>query len=228
MTPASSKSLKVDLHTHSEASPDGGLSAEAYRKKLESGQLDYIAITDHDRIDFAVGLKRGADSLGGLAERIIVGEEIRSSQGEIIGLYLQETIPPGMTAIETVDAIRQQGGLVYVPHPFETVRQGLPAGILELIADDVDIIEVHNGRAVFQNRGAEAAGWAVSLGWAAAASSDAHSAAGWGRTFSVIDEVPDRGNLVRLLYEANHRNRFPGMRAILSPKYNKLRKRARR
>src|SRR5580658_33632 len=103
--------LKIDLHTHSVASPDGGIMADKYRECLELGKLDYIAITDHNSIDFALNLRTEFE------RKIIVGEEILTSEGEIIGLFLSELVPPNLSPIETIELIKRQGGLVYVPHP---------------------------------------------------------------------------------------------------------------
>jgi len=158
----------IDLHTHSVASPDGSLDLEDYRTILQQGRLQFIAVTDHNTIDMAVQLQAQ------LGNAVIVGEEITTGQGEIIGLYLSHTIPPQKTALDAVRAIKKQGGLVYIPHPFETVRSGIPAEALNQIADQVDIIEVHNGRAIFQNYAKEALAWAKAEGVPGAASSDAH------------------------------------------------------
>lgn len=212
--------VKIDLHTHSTASPDGGLTAAHYRQALHSGRLDVIAVTDHNRIDFAQTLQA---ELG--ADQVIVGEEIMTSQGEIVGLYLQSVVPAGLDLAQTVAAIRQQGGLVYVPHPFETVRSGLSPAALAAIADQVDIIEVYNGRAAFQRRHKQAAAWAALHDSAGAASSDAHGPRGWGRTYSLVAERPVRGTLVGLLRQAEYYMRPPSVGALISPKLNRLRKR---
>jgi len=164
----------IDLHTHSAASPDGSLSLEDYRTILQQGRLQCIAVTDHNTIEMAQQLQAA------LGECIIVGEEITTTEGEIIGLYLTETIPPMMTPTETVQAIEAQGGLVYIPHPFETVRKGVTAETLQTIANNVDIMEVHNGRAIFQNYSEHAMAWARTHNTPGAASSDAHGKAGWG------------------------------------------------
>lgn len=211
--------IKVDLHTHSTASPDGGLTAHDYRTMLDSGGLDYVAVTDHDTIAFAQQLQAE------LGERVIIGEEVRTVDGEIIGLYLTETVPGGLSLAEAITAIRQQGGLVYVPHPFETVRSGLSRPVLDAVAGQVDIIEVYNGRAAFQKRHKKTAAWAALHAAAGAASSDSHGHSGWGRTYSVLPAVPDRDSLVSLLRVAQYEVRLPGARAVLSPKLNRLRKR---
>lgn len=209
---------KIDFHTHSIASPDGSLDTKAYERMLRHG-LDYIAITDHNTITMAQEIQRD------LGEHIIIGEEITTSRGEIVGLYLRQTIPAQLSPAETVTLIHEQGGLVYIPHPFETVRKGLSATDLEEIAAAVDIIELHNGRAVFQNKTREAYTWAAAHNVAGAASSDAHGAIGWGRTFTVLPETPTRKNLTRLLQKAEYRIGNPGVRALLYPKFNRLRKR---
>ena len=215
------KRIKIDLHTHSEASPDGALTTADYRRILENDLLDYIAVTDHNRTDFAFRLR---DELEDLGDRIIIGEEIRTTHGEIIGLYLKETVPPHMTPQETVDAIHAQGGLVCIPHPFETVRQGIQPEALELVAADVDIIEVHNGRAVFQNKSKQAYAWMALHNCTGAANSDCHAPSGWGRTRTRIAEAPTRRNLLGLLREAEYDVAFPGVKAVLYPKLNRLRK----
>lgn len=210
--------FKVDLHTHSQASPDGGLTREDYRKMLLSGKLDFIAVTDHNDIAYALALHEL------LGDQIIVGEEITTVEGELIGLYIKDKIPAGLSVAEAAKAIREQGGLVYVPHPFETVRKGLPRVALEEIVHDVDIVEIRNGRAVFQDRSKEAVAWAENYRLPGAASSDSHGRHGWGRTFSMIAEAPTRATLAALLRDATYNARSPGVRGVLHPKMNRLRK----
>ncbi len=210
---------KVDLHTHSIASPDGSLTEADYSKMLESGKLDYIAVTDHNTISFAVGLN---DKLG---SRIVVGEEITTLDGEIIGLYLKSVIKAGMSAADTVAAIKAQGGLVYIPHPFETVRKGVSLDTLNAIAKDVDIVETQNGRAFFQNKSKLAETWAAEHKVPRAASSDAHGWHGWGKTYSVSESMPTRASLANLLSKATYQVSMPGLRAVLYPKLNRIRRR---
>lgn len=211
--------FKVDLHTHSIASPDGALRARDYHNILASGALDFVAITDHNRIDFAQLQQKQ------LGEKIIVGEEITVREGEIIGLFLGKVVPAGLSAVEAVAAIRAQGGLVYIPHPFETVRKGLSLAALDSIAAEVDVMEIHNGRAMFQNRAASAEKWAQAYTVARVASSDAHGKRGWGSTYSIIEAVPTRENLAELLSRASYSRKYVGILGILYPKINRLRKR---
>lgn len=211
--------LKVDLHTHSVASPDGGITLKQFRGALEAGLLDCIAITDHNRIDFAT------QAYAELGARIIIGEEIMTNAGEIVGLFLKELVRPGMSPEDTIAAVREQDGLVYIPHPFETIRKGLHPAALELIQHDVDIIEVCNGRAFLQNRGEQALVWAKLNNVAAAASSDAHGLRGLGRTFTALPEMPERDTITSLLKNGVLHTRRPSVRGLLGPKYHGFRKR---
>lgn len=210
--------IKVDFHTHSVKSRDGAITAEQYTDVIENGTLDYVAITDHNHISFAVELQKT------LGEKIIVGEEINALEGEIIGLFLTEKIPRDLPAKEVVQRIKSQGGLVYVPHPFETVRRGISMQTLTSIMDSVDIIEAFNGRAFFQNRGPEATKIARLHNKAIAASSDAHGAKGLGTTFTSIAEPPSAANLVSQLQTGKLATKRPPLKTLLYPKANRVRK----
>lgn len=210
--------FKVDLHTHSEASPDGGITAKQYQQVLNSGTLDYIAITDHNTTDFAQQLQQQ------LGPQIIVGEEIMTTHGEIIGLYLTETIPGGLSPDDTIAHIQAQGGLVYIPHPFETVRKGLHPELLDRLQSHVDIVETCNGRVFLQNKGEQAVVWSRINHIVAAASSDAHGLRGLGRTYTDISQAPTRDNLIELLTNATLITNRPTVRGLLYPKYHRIRK----
>ncbi len=212
----------VDLHTHSTASPDGSLTATHYAQALGQRKLQCIAVTDHNTVDMALRLHER------FGDAIIVGEEITTQEGEIIGLYLHETVRPMLALEEAIAAIKRQGGLVYIPHPFETVRKGITEVALDRIAKDVDIIEVHNGRAVFQNRSRDAAVWSAAHAIPGAAGSDSHGVAGWCRTYNQLRAMPARDTLVDLLAGAGYKHASPGVRGVLYPKFNRVRKNWRR
>lgn len=150
-----------------------------------------------------------------------------TSHGEIVGLFLKELVPAGLSPLDTVKKIKDQGGIVYIPHPFETVRKGMGPQALEEIADYVDVIEVCNGRAFLQNRSAQAVVWARLNGKDAAASSDAHGFRGLGRTYSSLPEMPTAQNLLQILDRAVLRTQNPTLRALMYPKYHKVRKKLR-
>ena len=213
---------KIDLHTHSVASHDGGINAAQYARVIAENMLDIIAVTDHNRIDFATQL--AAD----LGDRIIVGEEIMTTSGEIIGLYLTEPIRSGLTPLETVKRIKDQHGLVYIPHPFESVRKGLHPSAIEELIDYIDIVEVVNGRAFLQNRSAQAAIWARLNHIVGAASSDAHGIKGLCRTYTQVHKLPDLSSLVEEISLGSPMTSRPSPRALFYPKYNKFKKKIRK
>ncbi len=213
---------KVDLHTHSIASPDGGTTEAQYVSALEKGVLDCVAITDHDRIDFA--LKVHAK----LGNKIIVGEEISTSEGELIGLFLTKRIKPGLTATETALQIKSQGGIVYVPHPFETVRKGLTEQTLNQIRQCVDIIETMNGRAFAQNKSPEATAWSRTNDVASFASSDSHHSGGLGKTFTELSDIPTKELIVALSRSGKKHYEKPSLDDVLAPKRNRLLKKIKR
>lgn len=176
-----------------------------------------MAITDHGSIDFALDARKE------FGEQIIVGQEIMTNQGEIIGLYLHKPIKDGQEIMTAIRHIKEQGGLVYVPHPFENVRKGITEATLGSIISQVDIIEAANGRAMFQNKRKLASEWATTSGTAMAASSDAHGRFGWGYTYSSVLHKPTKATLVTLLADAAYATGNVGI-GVVYPKLNRLKK----
>lgn len=212
-----SNQFRLDLHTHSIISHDGGIDAEEFRKLLADESV-CVAITDHNQISFAKNLKTE------LGERIIVGEEILSSEGEIIGLFLNELIPAGLSAMETIERIKKQGGLVYLPHPLEKTRHGLRMDTLERISGVIDIVEVFNARTREPWLSKKIAAYALEHNIAQAASSDAHGPGGFGSAYSCLSELPTRENLFELLKNARlEKHRAPFL-SLFEPARNKLKK----
>ena len=209
--------IKIDLHTHSVGSPDGGITLEEYSRLLDDKVLDMIAVTDHDSIEQALIIQSK------LGPRIIIGEEITSLEGEIIGLFLNQKVEPGLSAIKTVQAIKSQGGLVYIPHPFETVRKGITQSAIDSISDEIDIVEVYNGRAVFQNKGPQALTWARLHNKIGAASSDAHGLKGIGTTYSSVESVPTKESFLEVLKTVRLTTKRPPLLSLFYPKYNRFR-----
>jgi len=161
----------VDLHCHTRASFDCLSSPKAVVRAAADRGLTHLAITDHDRIDGA--LEARALAPAGLT--VIVGEEVKTRGGDLICLFLREAIPPGLSATEAIQAAREQGGLVGIPHPFDRLRGSLlrdPA--MEALASIVDWVETHNARVL--GRGNErAVAFAREHGLPGVAVSDAHS-----------------------------------------------------
>lgn len=209
---------KIDLHTHSILSPDGGITKEQYRRIFQKGTLDFIAVTDHNEINFALELNQ---ELGG---KIIVGEEIKTEQGELVGLYLKKFIQPGLKAKETIKLIKAQGGLVYLPHPFEHFRWGISWDFLPEITEAIDIIEVFNARGFFSPKRQELIKLALKENKAYAVSSDAHSFGEIGRAYTVIEKKPTRKNLTRLLSQPKTKIGKINFLYLFSPTANRIRK----
>lgn len=141
--------IRVDLHVHTKYSGDCVLSPDKLIDACEKMGIKCIAVTDHDTIEGAIKLKEIAPF------KVIIGEEIRTQDGEINGLFLIEEIPPGLSAEETIRRIKSQGGLVYIPHPFSFFRrEAMYIDKLHEIYSHADIIECYNGRnfLFFENR----------------------------------------------------------------------------
>lgn len=210
--------IKIDLHTHSTISPDGAgsITASDFERLLKQGVLDCIAITDHNETSLAQIMHKK------LGDKIIVGEEITSTDGEIVGLFLKKTIPPGLSAKQTIKAIREQSGLVYIPHPFEIFRKGLQKEVLETIINDIDILEVFNGRGRMRGKPKESEEFAKKYNLVKAASSDAHGFYGIGRTFSIIEKIPDKNSLKKLLSKGSLQKKHAPLWTYLYPLVNMI------
>ena len=176
--------VRVDLHSHTMWSGDSTTTPEEIEQAVVESGLDVVCITDHNAI-------RGAEELAGsLPCRVIVGEELRTHAGEIIGLFLSERIPYGTPPAEAAAAIRAQGGIVYIPHPFDPMRRNLDEGALVELADAglVDAIEVLNAKTSLSSLNRRAADFAASRGLLAGAGSDAHVPDALGAAYV---EMPD-------------------------------------
>jgi len=170
--------MKVELHSHTRHSRDCLLSYERIIAVCQRRGIGALAVTDHNEIDGAFAMRERAPF------PIIVGEEIFTSQGEIIGLFLKEFIPRGLTPQETVSCIHEQGALVYVPHPFDSYRKGaVGQAVLDAILPDIDLIEALNARNIRHEDDEKALRYADEHGLAMAAGSDAHSVGEFGNAY---------------------------------------------
>jgi predicted metal-dependent phosphoesterase TrpH len=180
----------ADLHCHSSASFDSLSGPETLIRNARRFGLTHLAITDHERIDGALRARDLAAS--GREEprvQVIVGEEVRTTGGDLIGLFLERAVAPGQSPMDTAAAIHEQGGLVGVPHPFDRFRSSAGSladeATMTELSQSVDYIEIHNARAVgaANHRAAELA---HALSVPGAASSDAHSALEVGVAYTIL------------------------------------------
>lgn len=176
--------VRVDLHCHTMWSGDATTTPDEVADAVGAAGLDVICVTDHNTLN---GARELADAV---PCRVIVGEEVRTGAGELIGLFLTERVPPGLGAAETARRIRDQGGAVYVPHPFDPMRANLrPDALDALVAEGlVDAIEVRNAKTSLEHLNRQAADYAAAHGLRAGAGSDAHVPDAFGAAYV---EVPD-------------------------------------
>lgn len=169
--------MRLDLHCHSEASADCITPLTGFPERCKERGIRVQAITDHNEVWGAQRLKdivETSEASGYLS--IIVGEEVSTNEGEIVGLFLQEKIPAGLSPEETVAEIKAQGGLVLLPHGFDPLkRHALKEAARERIAESIDIVEVFNARISNLKWNAAASAWAAQHGKRASGGSDAHT-----------------------------------------------------
>jgi predicted metal-dependent phosphoesterase TrpH len=171
--------IEVDLHMHTDHSPDCATPVEVLLETARDRGLGAIAITDHNEVSGALEARRIAAETGDI--KVIVAEEVKTAeQGEVIGLFLEEKIERGMTMAETIAEIRRQGGLVYVPHPFDRFHSVPDYEHLLEIVEEIDILEVFNPRVALTSFNEEAERFASKYRIVSGAGSDSHVAQGLG------------------------------------------------
>lgn len=176
---ASRPLIEVDLHMHTDHSPDCATPVRVLLETARDRGLGAIAITDHNEVSGALEAREIAAEMGDI--KVIVAEEVKTAeQGEVIGLFLEEKIPRGMTMAETIAAIRAQGGLVYVPHPFDRFHSVPDYEHLLDIVEEVDVLEVFNPRVALTAFNEEAERFARKYRIVPGAGSDSHVAQGLG------------------------------------------------
>jgi predicted metal-dependent phosphoesterase TrpH len=174
--------IDVDLHMHTDHSGDCETPVEVLLATAKEVGLGAIAVTDHNEISGALEAREKANESNAHPPlKVIVGEEVKTAeQGEVIGLFIEEKIPRGLTMAETVAEIKRQGGLVYVPHPFDRMHAVPDYEHLPEILDDIDAIEVFNPRVAIGAFNEEAVRFAAKYRIVAGAGSDSHVAQGLG------------------------------------------------
>jgi len=176
--------LSVELHCHSELSYDGRDPVDMLLAQAEAVGLDALAVTDHDEIDASL---RAADLAPDYGLVGIPGIEITSQAGHVLGLGIEDAVPPGLPFGETLDRIREQGGLAVVPHPFQTARHGVASHVSPAALADADALEVYNSRLLTGRSNRQAERFAVQHGVPMTAGSDAHIAEMVGQAVTRVD-----------------------------------------
>ena len=195
--------MKIDLHVHTCYSEDSLTSLDSVMAACQLRGLGAVAITDHGAIEGALALRARAPF------PVIVGQEIKTTEGEIIGLFLSHRVPKRLSPEETIAAIREQSGIVYVPHPLDRVRRSpIRPGALALILDQVDALEVFNSRVTLPSDNDRARQLAETHGIPGGAGSDAHTAREIGRAYVMMPAFDGATDFLENLSKGSVRGRL--------------------
>lgn len=196
--------LRVELHSHTLWSKDCLTSFDQIQTVCRNRGIDRIAITDHNTADGALALKKIAPEL------VIVGEEIMTTQGEILAYYVKETIPEGLTPQETIKRLRDQSAVISVSHPFDRLRKGAwrEEDLLRII-DQIDAVEIFNARCFFKGDNDKALAFSQVHGLTGTVGSDAHTLVEYGRALTLLRPFEDNADdFLKALKDAEYVKRL--------------------
>jgi predicted metal-dependent phosphoesterase TrpH len=206
------QTLRVEFHCHTVFSKDSLVTPEQLLAVCRKRGIDRVVVSDHNTIQGALAAK-ALDP-----ERVIVGEEILTQQGELLAVYVREEIPKGLTAFEAVARLRAQGALISVSHPFDGAR-GWQLAELEKIAPLVDAIEVFNARCLLGKYNRLAAAFAQQHGLLGTVGSDAHTLAEYGRAVMLLPAFDNAESLKQALRNGQHEVRSSGLSVRLGSRF---------
>jgi predicted metal-dependent phosphoesterase TrpH len=211
--------LKADLHIHTQYSMDCNTPLEKIISRCLKLGINCIAIADHGTAEGALKMQKIAPFT------VIAAEEILTPHGEIMGMFLKETIPSGLSVVETIARIRAQGGLVNIPHPFETIRgSALNSKVIEAIAGQIDLMEVLNSRSPFPANSNKAQAFALKHGIAQGAGSDAHTIYEIGNAYVEMPEFNGKDEFLQSLARGRIHGRRSSTAMHLFSMWAKLKK----
>jgi hypothetical protein len=187
----SKRVLKADFHIHSHFSADSDLSPAEILKYAKRAGLDAIAVTDHNTIEGGKAVQKIAKGI-----IVIVGSEIKTSEGEIIGLNLKKDVPCGLSPLKTCRLIKEQGGLVIIPHPFDRFRSGI-GNAAEKIVKHIDALEVFNARTMLEKFNEDAYVFAKKHDLPCIAGSDSHFASEIGSAYTVVSSEKSKTGILK-------------------------------
>jgi predicted metal-dependent phosphoesterase TrpH len=194
--------IEVDLHMHTDHSGDCATPVDVLLQTARDRGLGAIAITDHNEVSGALEAREIAREMGDI--KVIVAEEVKTAeQGEVIGLFLEEKIPKGLTMAETIAEIRRQGGLVYVPHPFDRFHSVPDYEHLLDMVEEIDLLEVFNPRVAVTSFNEEAVRFARKYRIVPAAGSDSHVAQGLGSVRQRIHDFDGPAEFLEAMRDAD-------------------------
>ncbi len=211
--------LRADLHVHTYRSPDGIMRPSDLIGGCKKAGIDCVAVTDHNSIAGALEVAKESPF------QVIVGEEIMTSEGELIGLFLEEVIPRGLSPEKTISCIRDQKGLVLVPHPFDHLRGStIRRQALDRIVSMVDIIEVFNARIMVPSQMARARSLAAEHHLLSSGGSDAHTRGELGHGYVEMPGFRDASGFLESLAEGKVRGRPSSIFVHVLTTWNKWKK----
>lgn len=218
---------KVEFHCHTVASKDSLVKPEALVAEAERRGLDRVIVTDHNRLEGALRAQELAP------ERIIVGEEIKTTRGELLAAFVSEHVPPYLTPSETIARLRKQGAFISVSHPFDLQRYGWQLPDLLEIAPFVDAIEVFNARCLDPRMNTQAAEFARQHHLAGTVGSDAHTLGELGQATLLLPPFANAEELRQVIWQGQEQARLSSawvhfhsslarLRKQLDPRLNRL------
>jgi predicted metal-dependent phosphoesterase TrpH len=218
--------LKADLHIHTKYSTDCQTPLEKIIERCQELGINCIAIADHGTTEGALEMQKIAPF------KVIIAEEILTTEGEIMGMFLKETIKSEansrITPQEAVRQIREQGGLVNIPHPFEKIRgSALKDKIIDEIADDIDLMEVMNSRSPFPANSNKAKAFAQKYGIPGSAGSDAHTVKEIGNAFIEMPDFNVKDEFLTALAQGKIQGKRSGIRVHFYSAWAKIKSRLR-
>lgn len=216
--------LSSELHCHSNYSKDCNLSIDTIIHLCTEHSIGVIALTDHNEIAGAVELQQKAPK----NLQVILGEEIATAQGDLIGLFLKEYIAPRQDIAKTIDQIHSQGGLALLPHPFDRLRrEAVGKMVTRAVAERIDFIEIFNARCVFSGDNTHAKQFAKEHNIPAFVGSDAHLPREYGNALNLIESFTDAISFKKSLASATFTTKAAGIGVHINTKLVKLSKRDR-
>lgn len=186
--------LKADFHIHTEYSMDCSMPLATVMERCRELGINCVAIADHGTVEGALEMQRLAPFT------VIVAEEILTPHGELMGMFLKETVPSGLSVEQTIAQIRAQGGIVCVPHAFDTFRpSALSEKVIEEIAREIEVVEVFNARSLLHRSSEKALAFADKYSIVRSAGSDAHTPGEIGNAYVEMPEFEGRDDFLQAL-----------------------------